>query len=202
MANVTLSVSALQRSIAVLALVAVLATAGCAAPFGDGDADPERLADKVDQRLESIETMEATTSWEIRAGNSSDSFSVRVAYADPGKVNLTYPDPRALSGARTVNAGRSIVAVNPGAGTYARSNDLASRASLSRVFLNVAGIRSATFEGNETIDGDAATATPRRVHVPRGLLGGLRRAGALQTVLPERDGEPGGPLHHVTDRAA
>jgi outer membrane lipoprotein-sorting protein len=142
----------------VLALVAVLVLGGCAAPFGGGgDADPDGITDRVGERLNDTETLEATMSWEISVGNSSDSFTARVAYADPGRINLTYREPDPLAGAYIVNNGSAVLAVNPNADTYATSDVIGPGASLSTLFLNVASVRNATFEGNETLAGEDAT---------------------------------------------
>lgn len=146
-----------SRSLLLVALAVVLLSAGCVSPAGGGDPDPASLAERVENRLDSVETMEMTMRWEIAGENGSESFTTRVAYEAPDRMNLTYRSPEPMAGARLVNNGSTVVAVNPRSNTYAVSAAAGPGASLSALYLNAADVPNATFHGNETVAGTDAT---------------------------------------------
>ena len=139
-----------------LGLVVVLS--GCAGLLGgggEGSVDAAAVSDRVDQRVEDIETLRATVEQTVETDNGTYSFRARVVYERPDKVNITY-----LSGAPhydfSTSNGTTTWAYNRSAKEAARSTD-ALFESLSDFLLGIEQLRSnATFEGNETLAGEDA----------------------------------------------
>lgn len=138
-----------------LLLFGLVVTAGCVAP-SEADTEADAITDRVDQRMDAIETLQATMAWEIRTPNATTNYSVDVAYKRPNLVNMTYREPPLLAGVRGVGNGSAYVVTNPNTNRYAKLNVTSNGSGPSGIFLNLAEIRNVTFEGNETIAGEDA----------------------------------------------
>lgn len=136
-------------------LLTLVVASGCVAP-GESSTDPTAITDRVDQRMESIDSLQVTMAWQIDTPNSTTNFSAQVAYKRPNLVNLTYMDPPLLDGIRQVGNGSKFVATNPNTQRYATFNVTSNGSGPAGVFLNLSSIQNATFEGNETIAGEDA----------------------------------------------
>ena len=139
-----------------LVLFALVVTAGCVAP-SEADADADAITERVDQRMESIDTLQATMAWQIDGPNTTTEYEVDVAYKRPNLVNMTYLEPPLLAGVQQVGNGSTFVATNPNTNRYTTLNVTSNGTGPSGIFLNLAEIRNGTFEGNETIAGENAT---------------------------------------------
>lgn len=139
-------------------LLVVVLLSGCAGLLG-GDqrtgVDPTAVSDRVDQRVDEIETLRATIEQTVETDNRTFSYRARVVYERPDKVNITF-----LSGAPhwefTTSNGTTTWAYNETANEAARSED-AIFESVEDFLVGVDQLRSnATFEGNETLAGEDA----------------------------------------------
>lgn len=144
----------MRSGLGLLAVVVVLVVGGCLAP--GGQADPDSVSDRVDQRLESIETLQTTLVWEMTVDGQRSSFSADIAYEKPNLINLTYRSPEALAGVSIVGNGSKLVVYNPDNDRYTVRNVTSNGTGAAGVFLGLTAVENASFEGNETLAGEDA----------------------------------------------
>lgn len=137
----------------------LLALAGCAGLLGgtgDGDVDPTSVSERVNDSLQSIDTLRFTMTQTVETPNRTVSFRMRVHYERPGRYNITYlegPVPfayTASNGSATwrYNRSENEVAVDDTVRFESPSDLLIGADQLDE---------NASFEGNETLAGEDAT---------------------------------------------
>ena len=135
----------------------LLALAGCAGLLGgSGDVDPASVSERVDDSLDSVDTLRFTMTQTVEMPNRTVSFRMRVVYQRPGKYNITYLDGpvpyayAASNGSVTWRYNRSDNEVGV--------DDAVRFESPAEMLLGAEQLdENATFEGNETLSGEDAT---------------------------------------------
>lgn len=145
----------LRQRLVALAVV-LLAIGGSAALLDGGDGvAPETVSDRLDERLSSLSSFEATIVQTVEKGNDSRTVRARVAYEQSGKLNITY-----IEGPTPFDW---VVSNESGSWAYNESTntlrvvDASSSIDVGDVLFGVHQLGpNATFEGNETLAGDDA----------------------------------------------
>lgn len=139
--------------------VLLLALAGCAGLLGgggDGDVDPASVSDRVNDSLESIDTLRFAMTQTVETPNRTVSFRMRVVYQRPGKYNITYLDGP-VPYAYTASNGSVTWRYNESDNEIA-VDDAVRFESPADLLLGAEQLdENATFEGNETLSGEDAT---------------------------------------------
>lgn len=144
-------------------LVAVLAvTAGCASAIS-GDPNPERIADKMQQRLEKIDSVQGTKVMRITTDGETNTTVIEYVRKPPSKVRSTVirGGNYRSEGDYRVNTGEATYSYDASKNTYTkydfeynRSSQFPSAESIERL-LNRSEV---SYEGTDTVAG-------RDVHV-------------------------------------
>lgn len=148
----------MQRQHWLLALTALLVLgSGCVGILGDdGDADPETISDRVNESLDSMETLQFTMEQTVETDNETRSFRARVVYERPNRINITYLD-QAVPYAYAVSNG-SVTWLYNESKNEVEIADEAVVEGASEILLGADQLSAnATFEGNETLAGEDAT---------------------------------------------
>jgi outer membrane lipoprotein-sorting protein len=142
-----------------LCCILLLALAGCAGFLGgsgDDDVDPTSVTERVDDRLESIDTLRFTMTQTVEMPNRTVSFEMRVVYQRPGRYNITYLDGP-VPFAYAASNGSATWRYNRSDDEFA-VDDAVRFESPSDLLLGADQLdENATFEGNETLAGEDAT---------------------------------------------
>lgn len=141
----------------VFALVVVIVVGGCLIPGGgSGSADPDSVSERVDQQLDSIETLRTTLVWEAQIDGQRSSFRAKIAYEQPNRINLTYLSPAALEGVHIVGNGSELTVYNADNERFTTRDATGNGSGPAGLFVGLTAVENATFEGNETLAGEDA----------------------------------------------
>lgn len=140
----------------VLVVAALLLGGSLGLLGGDGDTDSAQISERVDQRVESIDTVRFTLEQTVETDNRTLSFRARVVYQRPDRINITYFDGP-VPYTRVVSNGSVTWLYNESSNEIQIADEPAyDRPSKLLIGVDQLG-GNATFEGNETLAGEDAT---------------------------------------------